>query len=56
MDSAIAIYRELGFNETDPYYQTPVGHTLFMELALTRRQANRIKSSSNSDVGLMSKW
>ncbi len=39
MDSAIAMYRELGFKETDPYYQTPVGHTLFMELALTRRQA-----------------
>src|SRR6476469_10997449 len=39
MDSAIAMYRELGFKETDPYYQTPVGRTLFMELALTRRQS-----------------
>ena len=39
MDSAIVMYRELGFKETDPYYQTPVGHTLFMELALTQRQA-----------------
>lgn len=39
MDSAIAMYRELGFEETSPYYQTPVGHTLFLELALTRRQA-----------------
>jgi ribosomal protein S18 acetylase RimI-like enzyme len=39
MDSAIAMYRELGFKETNPYYQTPVGHTLFMELALTRTQA-----------------
>lgn len=39
MDSAIAMYRELGFKETSPYYQTPVGHTLFLELALTRRQA-----------------
>lgn len=39
MDSAIAMYRELGFRETDPYYQTPVGHTLFMELALNQRQA-----------------
>src|SRR5579859_2476220 len=39
MDSAIAMYRELGFKETDPYYQTPVGHTLFMELALNRREA-----------------
>jgi ribosomal protein S18 acetylase RimI-like enzyme len=35
MDRAIAMYRELGFTETDPYYQTPVGQTLFMELALT---------------------
>jgi GNAT superfamily N-acetyltransferase len=34
MDSAIAMYRALGFAETDPYYKTPVGHTLFMELAL----------------------
>jgi ribosomal protein S18 acetylase RimI-like enzyme len=34
MDRAIAMYRELGFTETDPYYQTPVGQTLFMELAL----------------------
>jgi putative acetyltransferase len=39
MDSAIAMYRELGFKETGPYYQTPVGDTLFMELALNRRQA-----------------
>jgi len=39
MDSAIAMYRELGFKETDPYYQTPVGRTLFMELALTSRRA-----------------
>jgi GNAT superfamily N-acetyltransferase len=38
MDSAITMYRELGFKETDPYYQTPVGHTLFMELALTQRE------------------
>jgi putative acetyltransferase len=37
MDSAIAMYRDLGFKETDPYYQSPVGHTLFMELALTQR-------------------
>ncbi len=39
MDSAIAMYRELGFKETDPYYQTPVGHTLFMELALIQQHA-----------------
>ncbi len=34
MDSAIAMYRTLGFTEIDPYYKTPVGETLFMELAL----------------------
>src|SRR6478736_10437972 len=34
MDSAIAMYRRLGFRETAPYYNTPVGQTLFMELAL----------------------
>ncbi len=34
MDSAIAMYRELGFAETAPYYKTPVGQTLFMELDL----------------------
>ena len=34
MDRAIAMYRELGFRETDPYYDSPVGQTLFMELAL----------------------
>ena len=34
MDSAIAMYRELGFTETEPYYKTPVSQTLFMELAL----------------------
>jgi ribosomal protein S18 acetylase RimI-like enzyme len=34
MDSAIAMYRTLGFAEIAPYYKTPVGHTLFMELAI----------------------
>jgi len=35
MDRAIEMYRELGFVETAPYYDTPVGHTVFMELALS---------------------
>jgi putative acetyltransferase len=39
MDAAIAMYRELGFKEIDPYYHTPIGNMLFMELALTRSQA-----------------
>ena len=34
MDRAIAMYRELGFRETVPYYNSPVGHTLFMEMDL----------------------
>jgi putative acetyltransferase len=34
MDKAIPMYRELGFRETEPYYNSPVGLTLFMELDL----------------------
>lgn len=34
MDSAIHLYRELGFREVAGYYDTPVQHTLFMELTL----------------------
>ena len=34
MDRAIAMYRELGFKETVPYYNSPVSQTLFMELDL----------------------
>jgi len=41
MDSAIAMYRELGFAETAPYYETPVTQTLFMELALDSKPGRR---------------
>jgi putative acetyltransferase len=41
MDRAIAMYRELGFTEIAPYYNTPVGQTLFMELALARKAQSR---------------
>jgi putative acetyltransferase len=34
MDRAIEMYRDLGFVETVPYYRTPVGQTLFLELEL----------------------
>ena len=34
MDRAIAMYRYLGFKEIEPYYNSPVGATLFMELEL----------------------
>jgi GNAT superfamily N-acetyltransferase len=44
MDSAIAMYRTLGFAEIDAYYKTPVGETLFMELALQPA----VKSNSGS--------
>jgi carbonic anhydrase len=33
-ERVIAMYRELGFREAKPYYTSPVGQTLFMELAL----------------------
>ena len=36
MDAAIALYRELGFEEISPYYKTPVSGTLFMQLELRR--------------------
>ena len=34
MDSAISLYRRLGFYEVAPYYETPMAHTLFMQLDL----------------------
>ncbi len=34
MDRAISLYRELGFKEAAPYYNTPVDKTVFMELSL----------------------
>lgn len=36
MDSAIAMYRRLGFSPIKPYYGTPISKTLFMELELPR--------------------
>ena len=34
MDKAIALYKELGFKEIDPYYNNPVPGAMFMELSL----------------------
>jgi putative acetyltransferase len=34
MDAAIAMYRDLGFAEAAPYYNSPVSQTIFMELEL----------------------
>jgi GNAT superfamily N-acetyltransferase len=44
MDSAIRLYRELGFREIPGYYSTPVRETLFMELDLARTQADAVAS------------
>jgi ribosomal protein S18 acetylase RimI-like enzyme len=44
MDRAIALYRDLGFMETMPYYHTPVGETVFMDWCWqtgSRRAADR---------------
>jgi putative acetyltransferase len=37
MDQAINLYRSIGFKEIPPYYDTPFGDTLYMELDLTSR-------------------
>jgi putative acetyltransferase len=34
MDKAIALYREIGFKEIEPYYNNPVPGAMFMELNL----------------------
>ena len=34
MDDAIALYRSFGFREIEPYYDTPLNQTIFMELEL----------------------
>ena len=37
MDKAIALYHELGFKESEPYYNNPVPGAMFMELSLNER-------------------
>jgi GNAT superfamily N-acetyltransferase len=51
MDSAIAMYRELGFAETSPYYNTPVGKTLFMELILDAQTGAKSAIRHRDNVG-----
>jgi len=34
MDHAIALYRQLGFRERDPYRPNPISGALYMELEL----------------------
>lgn len=51
MDSAIAMYRELGFAETAPYYNTPVGQTLFMELVLDAQAGAKSAIRHRDNVG-----
>src|SRR5579859_6256676 len=48
MDRAIAMYREMGFREIEPYYKTPVGQTLFLELALpSGKEIERVPAGSS---------
>lgn len=50
MDRAIAMYRAMGFSEIEPYYKTPVGQMLFMELALpSRAKKERSQAGSSAD-------
>lgn len=51
MDSAIAMYRELGFTETQPYYKTPVNQALFMELALDSRVQAKAALNRGDNTG-----
>jgi putative acetyltransferase len=44
MDSAIRLYRELGFREIPGCYSAPVRETLFMELDLARTRADAAAS------------
>lgn len=39
MDRAIAMYRSLGFQEIEPYYNNPVEGAAFMELLLDQERA-----------------
>ena len=49
MDRAIAMYHGMGFAEIAPYYSTPVGQTLFMELALCPSMSkNRARTQAES--------
>jgi hypothetical protein len=38
MTAAAALYRSLGFVSREPYYDTPLVHTVFMELDLAGRR------------------
>jgi carbonic anhydrase len=38
MEKAVELYRSLGFTETERYYDNPVECSIFMELALEKKQ------------------
>jgi ribosomal protein S18 acetylase RimI-like enzyme len=48
MDRAIAMYRSLGFQEIEPYYDNPVEDALFMELFLDKnnRQSSEVSTTA----------
>jgi ribosomal protein S18 acetylase RimI-like enzyme len=51
MDHAISLYRELGFKEMTPYYNSPVERTLFMELMLPAHSHSLPISAAPKAVG-----
>src|SRR5271168_817477 len=47
MAGAIALYRKLGFEPMEPYYDTPVIGTIFMRRSLTERSRQQEQTSSH---------
>jgi ribosomal protein S18 acetylase RimI-like enzyme len=48
MDSAIALYRRLGFYEVAPYYDSPMERTLYMQLDLHRSAGDGDHTASSA--------
>ena len=52
MVGAIALYRKLGFEPMQPYYNTPVIGTIFMRRSLTERSKAEAVMAAESLVGI----